>query len=178
MPNTVLGGNEGEPQIPVINQLIAVPVGAQPTITVTSYSTTDYDLAEYGMKTLMPRQLPVRKNQKPEDVPFIMNEAAYQSTRGFRSEPMAAVDVVGTMRGAQLGKMTIEPVSYDPVNNTLRVFNDIEVEVSFNGADAVATEKCWLTPTALISMWFISSCSMTGCSEMPIQHTPTFIPHL
>ena len=140
LPNTVIGGNEGDPQIPVINQLIAVPVGAQPTITVTSYSTTDYDLAEYGMKTLMPRQLPVRKNQKPEDVPFIMNEAAYQSTRGLNSQPQAVVEVVGTLRGVQLGKMTIEPVSYDPVNNKIRVFNDIEVEVSFDGANAKATE--------------------------------------
>ena len=140
MPNTVLGGNEGEPQIPVINELIAVPVGAQPTITVTSYSSTDYQLTDLGVKTLVPRQPSLRKDQKPEDVPFVKNEAAYQSTRGFKGQPTASVQVVGTMRGVQLGKMTIEPVSYDPVNNTLRVFNDIEVEVSFDGANAKATE--------------------------------------
>ena len=68
-----------------------------------------------------------------------MNQKAYQ-TRELSTEPKAVVEVVGTMRGVRLGKMTIEPVSYDPVNNTLRVFNDIEVEVSFNGADAKATE--------------------------------------
>ena len=140
MPNTVIGGNEGDPQIPVINQLIAVPVGAEPTITVTSYSTKEYNLNEMGVKTLIPRQPSLRKDKNPDDVPFVKNEAAYQSTRGFRSEPQAFVDVVGTMRGVRLGKMTIEPVSYDPVNNTLRVFNDIEVEVKFNGADAKATE--------------------------------------
>ena len=141
MPNTVLGGNEGEPQIPVVNELIAVPFGANPTIRVTSYSSTDYQLDELGVKTLIPRQPSLRKDKSPEDVPFLMNAAAYQSTRGFRSEPMAVVNVVGTMRGVQLGKMTIEPVSYDPVNNTLRVFNNIEVEVSFDGADAKATEN-------------------------------------
>ena len=139
MPNTVIGGNEGDPQIPVVNQLIAVPVGAEPTITVTSYSTKEYNLTEMGIKTLMPRQLPLRKNQKPEDVPFIMNQEAYQ-TRGLSTEPKAVVEVAGTMRGVRLGKITIEPVSYDPVNNTLRVFNNIEVEVSFNGANAKATE--------------------------------------
>ena len=139
MPNTVLGGNEGDPQIPVVNQLIAVPVGAEPTITVTSYSTKEYNLTEMGVKTLIPRQPSLRKNQNPEDVPFVMNQAAYQ-TRGLHSEPQAFVEAVGIMRGVRLGKMTIEPVSYDPVNNTLRVFNDIEVEVSFNGADAKATE--------------------------------------
>ena len=140
LPNTVIGGNEGDPQIPVVNELIAVPFGATPRIEVTGYSTTDYRLEDYGMKTLVPRQLPVRKDQRPEDVPFIMNEAAYHSARGFRSEPMAVVNVVGTMRGVQLGKMTIEPVSYDPVNNTIRVFNNIEVTVHFDGADARATE--------------------------------------
>ena len=140
MPNTVIGGNEGDPQIPVVNQLIAVPFGATPSIRVTSYSSTDYRLEDFGIQTLVPRQPSLRKDQRPEDVPFVMNEAAYQ-TRGFRNEPMAVVNVVGTMRGVQLGKMTIEPVSYDPVNNTLRVFNDIEVEVSFDGADAAATEK-------------------------------------
>ena len=139
LPNTVLGGDVGEPQLPVINQLIAVPFGATPRIEITSYSTTDYNLAEYGMKTLVPRQLPVRKNQNLEDVPFVMNEAAYQ-TRGLRSEPQAVVNVDGTMRGVRLGNMTIDPVSYDPVNNIIRVFNDIEVTVHFDGADVETTE--------------------------------------
>ena len=140
MPNTVIGGNEGEPQIPVVSELIAIPVGAKPTIQVTHYSATDYTLSDFGMQRIGPRQPSLRKDKKPEDVPFVYNESAYQ-TRGFRSEPQAVVQVVGTMRGVQLGKMAIEPVSYDPVNNTLRVFNDIEVEVSFDGADAKATEQ-------------------------------------
>ena len=140
LPNTVIGGNEGDPQIPVVNELIAVPFGANPRIEITSYSTTDYRLDDYGIRTLVPRQPSLRKDKRPEEVPFVMNEAAYQSTRGFRNEPKAVVNVMGTMRGVQLGKMTIEPVSYDPVNNTLRVFNNIEVEVHFDGADRQATE--------------------------------------
>ena len=141
MANTVVGGNEGDPQIPVINELIAVPFGATPRVEITSYSTTDYRLDEVGMHTLVPRQPSLRKDRQPESVPFVMNEDAYQSDRAFRNEPMAVVEVVGTMRGVRLGKLTIEPVSYDPVNNVLRVFNDIEVTVSFNGANARATEQ-------------------------------------
>ena len=139
LPNTVIGGNEGDPQIPVVNELIAVPFGAQPRIEVTSYSTTDYHLDDYGIHTVVPRQPSLRKDIRPEDVPFVYNASAYQ-TRGLRSTPKVSVFVDGTMRGIQVGKMTIEPVSYDPVNNTIRVFNDIEVEVSFDGADIYATE--------------------------------------
>ena len=137
LPNTVIGGNEGDPQIPVVNELIAVPFGASPRIEITSYSTTDYRLEDYGIHTIVPRQPDVFKNQ---DSPFVYNEVAYQSTRGFRSEPMARVSVNGTLRGVQVGQMSIEPVSYDPVNNIIRVFNNIEVTVHFDGADARATE--------------------------------------
>lgn len=140
MANTVIGGNEGDPQIPVVNELIAVPFGATPRVEITSYSTTDYRLDDLGIHTLVPRQPSLRKDLRPEDVPFVYNESAYQ-TRGLRSAPNAIVSVEGIMRGIRLGKMTIEPVSYDPVNNTLRVFNDIEVEVHFDGADAQATEQ-------------------------------------
>ena len=118
LPNTVIGGNEGDPQIPVVNELIAVPFGANPRIEITSYNTTEYRLDDYGIRTIVPRQPSLRKDKRPEDMPFVMNEAAYQSTRGFRNKPKAVVNVMGTMRGVQLGKMTIEPVSYDPVNNT------------------------------------------------------------
>ena len=139
MPNTVIGGSEGDPQIPVVNQLIAVPFGATPSIRVTSFNTTEYSLEEYGIHRLMPRQPDLRKDQDPKDVPFVYNEAAYQR-RGLHSEPVVRVSVNGTMRGVQVGQMSIEPVSYDPVNNKIRVFNNIEVEVSFNGANARATE--------------------------------------
>ena len=139
MPNTVIGGNEGDPQVPVVNQLIAIPFGASPRIEVTSYSTTDYRLEDYGIHTLVPRQPSLRKDQNPDEVPFVYNASAYQ-TRGLASAPRAFVSVDGIMRGVRVGKMTIDPVSYDPVNNTLRVFNDIQVEVHFDGADAQATE--------------------------------------
>ena len=79
MPNTVIGGNEGDPQIPVINQLIAVPFGANPWIEIKNYSSIDYRLEDLGIKTLVPRQPSVRKDKRPEDVPFVMNEAAYQT---------------------------------------------------------------------------------------------------
>ncbi len=140
IPNTVLSGNVGEPQLPVFNELVAIPFGTTPRIEITSYSTTDYSLADYDMKTLVPRQRPVHKSQNIEEVPFDMNEAAYQTRRTLSTEPKATISVDGTMRGVQIGKMTIDPVCYDPVSNTIRVFNDIKVTVHFDGADVRATE--------------------------------------
>ena len=140
MPNTVIGGNEGDPQIPVVNELIAVPFGATPHIEVTSYNATDYRLADYDIKTMVPRQPSLRKDQKAEDVPFIFNKVSYQ-TRGMRSEPKAVVEVMGTMRGIQIGALQLNNVRYNASANTLRVYNNIEVEVSFKNADLALTEQ-------------------------------------
>ncbi len=142
MPNTVIGGNEGDPEIPVVNELIAVPVGATPQIRVKSFSTEDYNLADYDIKTLAPRQPSLRKDKNADAAPFVYNKAAYEK-EGLSKEPRAVVEVVGTMRGIRLAKMTIEPVSYDPVKNTVRVFNDIEVEVDFDGASKKATNDLY-----------------------------------
>ena len=98
MPNTVMGGNEGEPEIPVVNELIAVPVGATPQIKVKNFRTEDYNLADYDIKTLAPRQPSLRKDKKADDVPFVYNKEAYEK-EGLSANPKAVVEVVGTMRG-------------------------------------------------------------------------------
>ena len=141
---TYISGEIGTPELPASHQLLAVPFGATPRVTVTNYSYTDYDLAAYGINTIVPRQPSVRKDQNPEEVEFVYNAAAYQ-TRSLASVPEATIEVQGTMRGIRVGSLVINPVSYNPASNTLRVFNDIEVEVNFDGADRAETERMLLS---------------------------------
>ena len=141
---TYPSGEIGTPQLPATHQLLAVPFGATPSVDIISYSTTDYRLSDYGINTLMPHQPSVRKDQRPEDVEFVYNAAAYQ-TRSLATAPQASIEVQGTLRGIQVGSLVINPVSYNPISNTLRVFNDIEVEVRFNGADRAETERMLLS---------------------------------
>ena len=142
---TYASGEIGTPELPASHQLLAVPFGATPRVTVTNYTTTDYRLSDYGIGTLIPHQPSVRKDQRPEDVEFVYNAAAYQSSRSLASAPEATIEVQGTMRGIRIGSLVINPVSYNPTSNTLRVFNDIEVEVSFDGADRAETERMLLS---------------------------------
>ena len=140
---TYASGEIGTPQLPASHQLLAVPFGATPVVSVISYSTTDYQLSDYGINTIVPRQPSVRKDQKLEDVEFVYNASAYQ-TRSLATAPEASIEVQGTMRGIRIGSLVINPVSYNPANNTLRVFNDIEVEINFVGADRAETERMLL----------------------------------
>ena len=132
------------PELPASHQLLAVPFGATPQVNVISYTTTDYRLSDYGINTILPHQPSVRKDQNPDEVEFVYNAAAYQ-TRSLATAPSATIEVQGTMRGIRIGSLVINPVSYNPGANTLRVFNDIEVEVSFEGADIAETERMLLS---------------------------------
>ena len=138
MDGTYPAGNIGTPTLPAANKLIALPIGANNVnIEVKSYSTSVYNLADYGIHTLYPQQTPLRKDQKPEDIPFSYNTKAY-TTAGIVERPIAMFEIKGTMRGIQVGALTVNPVQYDAVNNIVRVFNNIEVEVNFGEYDKTA----------------------------------------
>ncbi len=140
---TYASGEIGTPELPASHQLLAVPFGATPQVNVISYTTTDYRLSDYGIGTLIPHQPSVRKDQNLDEVEFVYNAAAYQ-TRSLASAPEASIEVQGTMRGIRIGSLVINPVSYNPAANTLRVFNDIEVEINFVDADRAETERMLL----------------------------------
>ena len=139
MENTYPLGNVGDPTLPVVNKLIAIPYGVSNiSVEVKNYSTTVYSLADFGIKTLYPQQMPLRKDQKPEDVPFAYNEKAY-NTNGFVERPIAQAKIQGTMRGIQIGALTVNPIQYDAATNSIRVYNDIEIEVRYSQYDKSAS---------------------------------------
>ena len=139
MGNTVAAGNIGDPQVLVARELIAVPFGATPVVNVKSYTVEEYNLADFGINRLYPQQPSQSKSEK--EVKFAYNEAAY-AVRGFdESRPIAEVTVMGTMRGIQIGALQLNNVRYNAAANTLRVYNNIEVEVAFENADLELTEK-------------------------------------
>ncbi len=139
MGNTYPSGNLGEPTLPAVNKLLAIPYGVSNiSVKVKNYNTTVYSLADFGIKTIYPQQQPLRKDQKPEDVPFAYNEKAYNA-KGFANRPIAEVKIQGTMRGIQIGALTVNPVQYDPSTNSIRVYNNIEVEVRYSQYDKSAS---------------------------------------
>ena len=75
MENSLPAGNIGEPQVLVTRELIAVPFGANPVVTVKNYTVNEYNLADYGIERLYPMQPSQSKSEK--EVEFAYNEAAY-----------------------------------------------------------------------------------------------------
>ncbi len=143
LADAVASGEIGAPSLPVTKKLIAVPYGATPSVKVVSYTTSDYVLSDYGIERVYPQQPSYSKDTKIEDVVLQYNEDAYK-TRSFNNTPGVEVELLGAMRGVQIASLQIEPVSYNPANNTIRVYNDINIEVGFENADVALAEKVLL----------------------------------
>jgi hypothetical protein len=137
---TYPNGNVGEPQLPMFTRLIAIPTGATPFVTVGAHSETEYTLSDYGMGTIAAMQAPVRKNVDPSTVEYAFSEAAY-ARNSYNEDPMAMVEVLGIMRGITLGRIIVRPVRYNPAAGTVKVYNDIEVNVDFQNGNAESTTQ-------------------------------------
>ena len=133
-------GEVGSPSLPMVTRLIAIPQGATPVVTVNGYSESEYALSDYGINTLSAQQASVRKDIDPTTVEYVVDEAAYARDT-YTTDEIASVEYLGTMRGIRLGKLTIRPVAYNAAANMVKVYNDVNVTVSFENADAALTQS-------------------------------------
>jgi hypothetical protein len=129
----------GDPQLPVLRKLIEIPLGADVNINVISYALTEYNLSDYGISNkIIPSQPSVSKDINKKLPDFEYNAATYNADQ-FNTNDLVSVDILGIMRGVRLARLNIAPVRYNSVTNTIRVYNDIEVEITFPGADVAQT---------------------------------------
>jgi len=139
VPGYGYSDNTGDPKLPVLKKIIEIPAGAVPTVNVISYTVKEFRLSEYGIPhQLIPAQAPVSKDLKKKLPAFEYNNTVYE-TNEFSNADLVTVDVLGIMRGERLARLNIAPVRYNPVTNTIRVYNDIVVEITFPGADVAQT---------------------------------------
>jgi hypothetical protein len=130
----------GAPQLPVLSKLIEVPANAIPEVKVISYDVTDYKLSDFGItQKLFPAQFPQTKSGTKKE-PFAYNQQLYE-TNSFYGETLARVEGAGYLRSVQLANLILSPVEYNPVTNIIRVYNNLVVEVRFNGADKAETDN-------------------------------------
>ena len=129
----------GFPSLPVLRKMIEIPQSAEPKVKVLSYELKEYKLAEFGIEEqVYPCQGPQTKCG--DDEGFKIDKKIYQSNK-FLKEELVKVDVVGTMRNQRLALLTISPFEYNPVTNTLRVYENLELEVIFENSDFALTQE-------------------------------------
>ncbi|HRZ75822.1 MAG TPA: C25 family cysteine peptidase [Bacteroidales bacterium] len=131
----------GHPDLPVLSRLIEIPEGASVAVEVLSRSTRVVSLAEEGYPhPLIPVQPSVFKDQDPALLPVVKDEAAY-AMNGFSEQKLVRIEEVGRMRGVRVARLVCSPFRYHATSHTLEITTDMEVRVSFPGADPALTRE-------------------------------------
>jgi len=131
----------GLPKLPVLRKIIAVPLNAEVSIKMLNSEISEFSLSDFGIDDqIIPAQASVSKSAKPEDIEFILNEDVYSVNR-FDEKEIVSAEELGIMRGLRLFTLTLAPVKYNPATNTIKVYNNIDVQVDFVGGDIFSTNE-------------------------------------
>ncbi len=127
----------GSPKLPLLRKMIEIPENANPEVRISYSNIKIIDLDEMGInEQILPAQVYADKDGSIPD--FVIDQDVY-NTNAFINGDIANVQILGHMRGLRLARLDIMPVDYNPYTNTLKVYEDLEVEVIFAGADVDAT---------------------------------------
>ncbi len=139
VPGCGVSTEVGRASLPVLRELVQLPVGALADVTVTVLETRTATLEELGIAhRIAPLQAPVEKVPGAlESAPFVLDDAYYTSSAA--SHIWADVAAGGTMRGMDFAELSVSPLRYNPSDGTIEYATRIVVEVSFTGGDMLQT---------------------------------------
>lgn len=138
MENYHLATEVGMPQVPVMVKLLEIPLCDGISYTIRSSRYSDFTAEQLGIQhPLFPAQ-PSYTKSYTGPVEFVKNEAAYR-TNSFYHRDLISVEKSGIMRNINIATVYFSPVQYNPVTNTYRIYEDVEVEFTFDNADIPGT---------------------------------------
>ncbi|MBI5217342.1 MAG: T9SS type A sorting domain-containing protein [Bacteroidia bacterium] len=130
----------GYPQLLVLHQLIEAPYDAEIKIKIVSFEEQAINLSDHEIyNKIIPAQPSLSKSDDPDKAPFHYNESYYQFD-DFNNTQIVDADILGVMRGVQIGRLNIRPIRYNPVKNVLKVINKLIVEIEFEHPNLALTK--------------------------------------
>jgi hypothetical protein len=131
--------NVGMPDIPVISKLIEVPLEADVSFEIIGYREEIINLNNYGIRSkIIPAQRSLSKNEQEGELE--LKKEVY-NTDDFLYKETAKYYESGIMRNIRMGRIEIHPIQYNPVKNTLKILNNLQIKVIFNHPDMAKTKE-------------------------------------
>ena len=120
--------NEGEPNIPSLSRFVAVPNGA----------TAHIEMGYRSMTTIQNVDLmaaaPIKFDTDDSPDTYERNQSIYGRNAFFPESPVSVSEPF-SLRGVQTVAVTVVPFQYNPVTKELRVYDDLQFGVRFDGGN-------------------------------------------
>ena len=132
--------NVGDPELPFILKTIEIPVCGDVHVTATAGRVRTLTAEEAGIRhTVYPTQ-PLYHKSYMGDRTFVKNEETYRTNADYKM-PLATVAKAGIARDVCMADVRICPVQVNPVTNTVTIYDDITVTVTYDNVDMAATRE-------------------------------------
>lgn len=139
MDGAFLPNEAGAPQLPSSSTFIAIPNGAQATLHVVSAerkTINDIDL--------IPAPEPQFDDQRAEVV-RTKNMDIYGSNALYPTQPFL-ISKAFNVRGFDIVQVSVMPFQYNPVTRELIIYQDIELNIEYEGGDGTYGDPRYRTP--------------------------------
>ena len=133
------GDAVGQPALPVAHWLIEVPLCDAFEVVVSNAEFDTVDVRDLGMRGLLAPVQPDRRKSDTTPLRLVIDETIY-STDAYFSLPLAAVEEVGVARDRRLARLTMSPLSYNPVSGKVTICRKAQVDVRYTNADIQGTK--------------------------------------
>ncbi|MBN2669039.1 MAG: PKD domain-containing protein [Bacteroidales bacterium] len=131
----------GLPNLPEVHKLIEIPFGSEIRISVIDYDEEVIELSSLGITDkILPVQESYSKSEDPDSKPFRINDQIF-SQNDFYSKDLIEIEEVGISRGVHIGRLIVNPFSYNPVTNELKVKTNLIFKIEFENADLSLTRS-------------------------------------
>jgi hypothetical protein len=131
----------GDPALPLNRKLISVPLGASVDYRIIRSVSHEYKLADFNIQNkIIPYQRSVSKSGDAASIPFAYNANTYNQN-SYPENTLVQIAELGIMRSTRIFTLDFLPVQYNPVSNTIKVYEDVEIAISYRGADWPATKE-------------------------------------
>jgi len=131
LPQSGQTADYGKAELPTLSFYLAIPQKATPNLQYTVMGTRIVD----GYK-LYPSQPPKPETGGFDDPPFTIDNDFYASNEYYPSSVVEMSQIMN-LRGCQLVRISVFPFAYNPLTESLKVFEDVQVRVDFNGGNGV-----------------------------------------
>ena len=136
---------EGEPDLPVLSQMIEIPICSEVQVSVSDIQTRNLEdlspaLANDPARPILPMQpAPCKSDRNPR--PFVMDSSIYLTDAFYAAPEVAWVDRVGIARDRNLATLRFSPISYNPVTGQMQVITSVTITLTYKDADEPATRQ-------------------------------------
>ena len=120
----------GDPEVPVLSQMVTIPEGADVRIKISEVKTVRLHPSSQNIRGIIyPSQESESKSLMQRRKEFVINRESYNSTQ-LLSLDTVKIESIGQFRGTRISNITIYPVRYNPKTNSIEVITSMKIEIT------------------------------------------------